>query len=117
MTMEKFIITSSMIWLHKTFYGCDYTELSVKSALKKGLDALLSIPFCLFAPNIQRKLALPQHNWSMGVPGGSVGKEMLAIQETQVRSLVWEDVLEKETTNHSSILALENPMDTGAYSP
>ena len=40
-----------------------------------------------------------------------------AIQETQVRSLGWEDLLEKETTNHSSILALENAMDRGAYSP
>ena len=48
MTVEKLIITSSMICLHKTFYGCDYTELSVKFALKKGLDAFLSIPFCLF---------------------------------------------------------------------
>ena len=66
---------------------------------------------CFCAPNIQRKLALPQHNWSMGFAGGSVGKEMLAIQETQVRSLGWEDLLEKETTNHSSILALENAMD------
>ena len=78
--MEKLIITSSMIWLHKTFYGCDYTELSVKFALKKGLDAFLSIPFCFFcAPNIQRKLALPLHNWPMGFTGGSVGKEMLTI--------------------------------------
>ena len=38
---------------------------------------------CFCAPNIQRKLALPQHNWSMGFAGGSVGKE-IAIQETKV---------------------------------
>ena len=38
-----------------------------------------------------------------------------AMQETQVRSLGWEDPLEKEMATHSSILALENPMDRGAW--
>ena len=37
-----------------------------------------------------------------------------AMQESQVRSLGWEDPLEKEVATHSSILALENPMDRGA---
>ena len=37
-----------------------------------------------------------------------------AMQESQVRSLGWEDPLEKEMATHSSILALENPMDRGA---
>ena len=32
-------------------------------------------------------------------------KNLPAIQETQVRSLDWEDLLEKGTTTHSSILA------------
>ena len=32
-----------------------------------------------------------------------------AVQETQVRSLVCKDVLEKEMTTHSSILALRIP--------
>ena len=31
------------------------------------------------------------------------------MQETWVRSLVWEDVLKKEMTTHSSILAWEIP--------
>ena len=31
------------------------------------------------------------------------------MQETQVRSLVWEDPLEKEMTTHPSILAWEIP--------
>ena len=35
----------------------------------------------------------------------SVGKESPAVQETQVWSLGWEDPLEKERVNHSSILA------------
>ena len=32
-------------------------------------------------------------------------KNLPAMQETQVRSLGWEDPLEKETATHSSILA------------
>ena len=32
-------------------------------------------------------------------------KSLSAVQETQVRSLGWEDPLEKEMTPHSSILA------------
>ena len=37
------------------------------------------------------------------------------MQETQVRSLRWEDALEKGMATHSSIVALENPMDRGAW--
>ena len=36
-------------------------------------------------------------------------KHLPAMRETQVRSLGWEDPLEKEMATHSSIL--ENPMD------
>ena len=32
-------------------------------------------------------------------------KNLPAVQETQVQTLVWEDPLEKEMANHSSILA------------
>ena len=42
-------------------------------------------------------------------------KRMSTMQETQVRSLGWEDPLEKEMATHSSILAMENPMDRGAW--
>ena len=48
----------------------------------------------------------------MGFPGGSVIKNLLAvqeIQETQVQSLDGEDALEKEMATHSSILAWEIP--------
>ena len=38
-------------------------------------------------------------------PGGSVVKNLLAMQETQVWSLGWEDSLEKEIVTHSSILS------------
>ena len=42
----------------------------------------------------------------LGFPCGSAGKNLPgAMQETWVRSLVWEDPLEKGKTTHSSILA------------
>ena len=47
----------------------------------------------------------------LGFPGGSVKslpamqETALPVQETQVRSLGWEDRLEKEIATHSSILA------------
>jgi len=44
-----------------------------------------------------------------GLPGGLVVKNLLAKQETWVRSLGWEDPLEKEMATHSSILVWELP--------
>ena len=37
----------------------------------------------------------------------------LAVQETRVQALGWEDPLEEETATHSSILALEIPWTEG----
>ena len=51
----------------------------------------------------------------MGFPGGSVLKNLPAKQETQVWSLGWEDALEKEVANQSSILAWEIPGAEGAW--
>ena len=45
----------------------------------------------------------------MGFPGGSVGKDPSAKQETRVPSLGQEDPLEKEMTTHSSVLAWRIP--------
>ena len=42
-------------------------------------------------------------------------KKLLAMQETWVGSLDWEDALEKGTATHSSILAWRIPMDRGAW--
>ena len=44
-------------------------------------------------------------------------KHLPAMQETWVRSLGWEDPLEKEMATHSSILGecLENPMEGGVW--
>ena len=51
-----------------------------------------------------------------GFPGGSEGK-VPTMHETQVRSLDWEDPLEKEMATHSNILAFRMPwMEGGAKS-
>ena len=46
---------------------------------------------------------------TVGFPDGSVVKNLLAVQETKVRSLGREDPLEKEMATHSSILAWRIP--------
>ena len=46
---------------------------------------------------------------TLGFLGGSVVKKLLAKQEMQVRSLGWEDSLEKQIVAHSSILVCEIP--------
>ena len=43
-------------------------------------------------------------------------KNLPAMREIQIRSLGWEDPLEKEMATHSSILAWEIPW-TGAWRP
>ena len=44
-----------------------------------------------------------------------MGKNLPAIQETQVGSLGWEDPVEKEMATHSSILAWRIAMERGAW--
>ena len=54
---------------------------------------------------------------NLGFSGGSVVKNLPAMQETQVRSRGQEDPLEKEMAIHSSILAWEIPWmeDPGGF--
>ena len=49
----------------------------------------------------------------MGFPGGSDYKNLSAMQETRVRSLGWEDTLEKGMATHSSVLAWRIPWTEG----
>ena len=51
----------------------------------------------------------------MGFPGGSAVKNLPAMQETWVRSLGREDLLEKGMATHSSILVWKIPMDREAW--
>jgi len=50
-----------------------------------------------------------EYYFTGGFPGGTVVKNPLAMQETWVCSLGWEDPLEKEMTTNSNILAWEIP--------
>ena len=45
----------------------------------------------------------------MGFPGGSVAKNLPAVQDMRVQSLGRDDPLEKEMATHSSILVREIP--------
>ena len=47
--------------------------------------------------------------YTLNFPGGSVAKNLSAMQETRVWSLGQEDPLEKEMATHSSILAWKVP--------
>ena len=51
----------------------------------------------------------------MGFPGGSVVKNLSAVQESWVRSLGWEDPLEEGMATHSSVLDWRMLMDKGAW--
>ena len=50
----------------------------------------------------------------MGFPGGSDGKESACNAETWVRSLGWDDPLEKGMATYSSVLVKRIPVDRGA---
>ena len=68
--------------------------------------------------NQYRSLTEESGQDSEGFPGGSVVKNLLAVREMlemQVQSLSWEDLMKKATATHSSVLALANPMDRGAW--
>ena len=47
--------------------------------------------------------------YGRGFPEGSAVKNLLPLQEMQVRSLGWDDPLEKEMATHLGILAWEIP--------
>ena len=58
------------------------------------------------------KLILPVLKIVRGLPGGSVVKNLLTVQEMQktwVRSLGWEDPQEEGMATHSSVLARKIP--------
>ena len=56
---------------------------------------------------------------NISFPGGSDGKRLPAMRETQVQSLGREDPMEKERATHSSIFAWEAPWteEPGALQP
>ena len=59
--------------------------------------------------------ALPDQHCARVSLVAQMVKNLPAIQETWVRSLGWEDLLEEGMATHSSILAWRIPMDRGAW--
>ena len=57
----------------------------------------------------RKYLSSEQLSFHLGFPAAQTVKNLPAMQETQVRSLGWEDPLEKEMATHSSILAWRIP--------
>ena len=51
----------------------------------------------------------PSSAITKGFPAGSDGKNLLAMKETRVQSVGWEDLLEKGKATPSSILAWRIP--------
>ena len=89
----------------------------------EGNDRQPILVFLLAEPHGQRRLVghhpgghkeLHMTKWQSS-PGGSDGKESPAMKETWVRSLGWEDPLEKGRSTHSSMLPWKS-MDRD-YSP
>ena len=69
-------------------------------------------------PHRQQKAIVIIFQWVFNRRWASLVAQMIknlpARQETQVRSLDQENLLEKEMATHSGILAWKNPMDRGA---
>ena len=109
----------------------DWGELACIPALEKEMATHSSV-LAWRIPGMEEPGGLPSmgshgvgHDWSdlaaaaasaisLNLLGGSVIKNLPAMQETQVRSLGREDPLEEEMATHFSTLAWKNPMDGGA---
>jgi len=58
----------------------------------------------------------PSSTITKGFCGSSDGKNLLAMKETRVQSLGWEDLLEKGMATHfNKYFCLVNSMDRGAW--
>ena len=71
--------------------------------------ARLTNRMCHVSPNPLKEMFNIRLRFQLGLPGGSVVKSPAAMQETQVQSLGWDNLLEQEMATHSSILAWRIP--------
>ena len=77
------------------------TGIGKKSVRERKDRFVLSL--CVSISVLQIRSSIPRF------PGGSVAENRPAIQETRVRSLGWEDPLEKEMAIHSKTIAWKIP--------
>ena len=75
----------------------------------------LSIPQTTFLVLLVLKYNCQVSYMLRGFPGGTVVKNLLPMQETQVLSLGQKDPLEKEMAAYGSVLAWDISMDRGAW--
>ena len=88
----------------------------LKLELFRILSDFLGLKRVLRTKSLRNAVVEKNSKQSMNVfPGGSEEKRLPAMRETWVRSLGWEDRLEKEMATHSSYSCLENSMDRGAW--
>ena len=111
----KFSALVSYIVFLSSFLSSPIAELIKKSWIRSDFSSLIiSYPphTCpVYSENTGLSLLCPFLfcSPSLGFPGGSVVKNLPAMQETQVWSLGREDLLEKGIVNHSSVLAWRIP--------
>ena len=89
----------------KGFWGTAMNLCPPKKRYVKGLPKSRVTPFCKDRPYFQ----LLSHEWEEGSRGSGYIKNLLAMQETWVWSLGWEDPLEKGMATCSSILTWRIP--------
>ena len=93
--------------------GTDFSEAVSAQVTGRGREVVL--PPCGLVPQLQliylkKKTLFIDPFYSLGASLVAQRRRRLpAMQETQVQSLGWEDLLEKEMTTHSSILAWRIP--------
>jgi len=100
--LPNFLFKKNFFWLHCVFV----------SGFRLSLVGVTQSYSLIVAHRLLTVVASLVANTGSGFPGGSVVKNPPAMQETQemqVRSLGWEDPLEKEMAPRSSILAWEIP--------
>ena len=109
--MFSILLCHSWYWVHpqtmKTTIGPSVTSKLAMLREIKQIHSLCVSPF----KSHYLGLAL----MSVGFPGGSVVKNLPAMQETGVRSLGWEDPLEEGNGNPLQYSCLGNAMDRGAW--
>ena len=108
-------ISASLIsYSSGTMSFCYFMSLACDSEFRKSSQTLLwslDCSKCILSHTdcVHGQYRHEDTSYYLGFPGGSVGKVSACNAGTGVRSLGWEDPLEKELATYSSILTWEIP--------
>ena len=89
--------------------GSSLSLISASQICLSWLSAMDFIPQRLYDMHTSINIIYIYILYTMNFPGAHTAKNLLAMQETWVQSLGWEDPLEKGMATHSSILAWRIP--------